>query len=420
MTNDQYLKANFYLQSKKYNEGLKLVENLLPGSPQDDMLYAYQSLFFQGLMNLRKAEASIMKAIELNPVEYEHYKNATKIQLLSQNPEKGDKLITAALNLNPNDADLFGFRSVVYISRQEYKKAIQIANEGLKIDPNNSQSLRAKALALSFLHEKEEAEKIANELLKDNPINAQNLLTKGLVSLCDPKKNSKVELQSALAQQPYNLHIQNAYRVSLKSELPGFLYFKNWAVEIGKPESMPSKLIRIIYIGFLIFCIITLLREGIHAVWLMLYLVFWNLNLAIQLSVIVFLPIYDTWLFFLSRESRPLFTKHLKFKLLVMDCFILISTAFFILAVIFYSIDFYQIGLHTSSLLVLVHQIMYTKSISYRGWLIYLIIVIFCLVLSIYQFGEDTILFIVFNIIFRALSMMYHKMKAMLTSAKIA
>ena len=338
MTNEEHFRAKFLLQSKKYNDGLAYVKGLLAASPQDDLLHAFLALLYQGLMNMSEAEKSIIQAIRLNPTEFLHYKNASKILLLSENPEKADEFISSALKLNPEDSDLFAFKGIVYISRREYNKAVLVTNKGLKLDPNNSQNLRTKALALSFLNEQKDADEISRDLLKNDPINAQNLLVKGVVSLNDSKKTSSDELRATLAFQPNNPHIQNAFRLSLRSELSGFLCLQNWSIGMGKSDSGPSVFVRILYVLFALVFIIISLFEGIKNVWLDLYLGFWNMNLVIQLSVFIYLPLYDTWLFFFNKESRALFDKTLKLKILIANGFIVLIISLSILGIVYNSI----------------------------------------------------------------------------------
>ena len=88
MTNEDHSKATFLLQAKKYKEGLKFIKELLATDSEDDILYAFLALFHQGLLNIQEAEKAITHAIKLNPDEFIHFKNAAKIYLISEKPEK--------------------------------------------------------------------------------------------------------------------------------------------------------------------------------------------------------------------------------------------------------------------------------------------------------------------------------------------
>ncbi len=185
MKNEQYQKAKFYLQVKKYEQGLKYIKALLTESPSDDMLYAFFASNYQGLRNFRKAENAISKAISLHPSEYSHFKMVSKIQLLMHKPEKVKTFLRTDIELNPLDPDLFAYQSFVYTTKHDFSKALEFADNGLKIDPTNVECLKAKALTLSFLKRDKKAKNITNSLLEDNPVNTQNLFADGLASLID-------------------------------------------------------------------------------------------------------------------------------------------------------------------------------------------------------------------------------------------
>lgn len=410
MTIDQHQKATFFLQSKKYNQGLEFVRELLSVYPDDDTAFAFIGLYYLGLQNLKEAKIAFVKAIEINPEEFLHYKNIAKIELLDRNPEEANKYIDKGLNLNPADSGILGFKGMVFVSRFNYEEAINLANEGLKLDPTDAQCLRVKAIALSFLNKKDEANELAQTLLSENPVNAQNLLAKGIVDLQNTDNSSIEHIRTSLALQPNNPHLKEALRIALKHNLPGFKRWNNFAKSAGQPKSTFSALVNLLFFLFILISFLYLSQEGLDSTWRTLYLAFWSIGILLQWSFFIHIPLFDTLLFLFSKESRELFSTRLKVSLVINNTFLLSSFVAICISVVQTSSDVYLIALHICSLSILTNYIANVKSKSLSVPIIYTIIVIIAMTASIYEYHVSTLYFIFFNISFRFLTIFYFKL----------
>ena len=222
------------------------------------------------------------------------------------------------------------------------------------------------------------------------------------------KQTSSNELRASLALQPNNPYTQKTLRLSLRSELPGFHTFKNWALNASKPNSNASIFVRALYVLFVITSLILIMVNGITNVWLELYLAFWSINLALILSFFIYIPVYDYWLFVRKRESRTLFNKKLKIEILIELSLIIGILCLSVLSVVQGSTILYHLTLALTTLFIMLHKVMNSKP-EFIWASIYLIITISFLVVSIIQFNQDMYLFITSNLIFRILVAGYYK-----------
>ncbi|MEH0154092.1 hypothetical protein V6R21_08070 [Limibacter armeniacum] len=415
MTIEEVTSARFYVQNKKYKQGIKYIQDLLATSPNDDGLHAFLAIYYCQLGQLNESVKAIATAISLNPIECAHYQLAAKIQMQLQNADKAIDHLNRAIAFNPNDANIFGDLSSLYVIKRNFDKALELANNGLSIDPTNAKCLRAKALVLSFLGQQDEAKHISDFLLGDNPINAQNLFTDGLISLTHGDESSTEMLSSALFKQPNNPFFQNAYKVSLRNKLPGYNTIQKVARNLGQKGSNEAHLIGIIYSTFILFCIANLYSSELgfkNAIpWLSIYLIFWNINLIHPLIMIIPMGIYDFWLYISNRRSRYLFNTTQTISTLLIMVLLILSFSFYINA--YASITSYLISLHIIPFITLIYQVL-NSSHSAKYWSIsYVIITIVIAIFSIYEFNQSTVYFIISNIIFRILPLAYHKISTL-------
>ncbi|UZR96087.1 hypothetical protein [Chondrinema litorale] len=413
MTEEEYLQAKLYLQLKKYEHGLRYVKSLLTKSPEDDMLYAFLASCYQGLNKLDEAEIAINKAIGLAPSNYSHFKMASKIQLIKKNLKKAESFIDTAISLNASDPDLFGYKSIIMISQNAYSKALDVSKIGLEIDPDNNECLKGKALALNFLKKHDEAKSVRKRLLENNPENVNNLFVGGLVSLNDESNSSLQMMSLALKTQPNNPYIKEGYLIALRNQLFGFRKLMRFSSNFGRRDSLLGNTLSFVYIIFSILCLFNLYSRDLgfksSISWILLYLVLWNVNLVIQLIVTTPIPLYDAWLFIFNKKLRLLYSSLLKIKIFIIISVMLISIGFWINIFYYPSIYFYQIALHISAAIPLIFHTLYSrnKNIYWRGG--YLVISIFLCFLSSYQFNKDLFYFIIVNIAYRSLYLLYTK-----------
>lgn len=408
MTQEEYSKATFFLQSRRYNEGLKYIQTLLVDSPNDDICYSFLAGYYTKLNQLKKAEENIETAISLNPVDYAHYKSAVHIQVQQQKPKEANKYLSTAISLNPLDPDLFGYKGVILIAQHNYTEALTITDEGLKLDPCNEKVLKARAMALSLLKRNEEAKEITNRLLKESPNDARSLFTDGFVSLMDGEDSTEA-LASSLAMQPNNVHFKNAYRLALRDKLPGFLPLKKWAMGAGEKGSTFLKVTFNLYILFFVFSILiyfTLLstKANTDMYWITAYLLFWNIGIVTRLSTGIFFSLYDIWLFIRNRKSRVLYSKSLIVNLLSIITLLLTAIILSLNAAITTSINSYHLALHIFTLIIFTQQIGHANGSGNKWKIGYSIFVLISLVASIYLFDIYFKVFIFANIAFRILA----------------
>ncbi len=413
MTHEEYHKAELLLQTKKYHQGINYLKELLKKSPDDPTLHAFLAGNYQGLKRLNEAENAIAQAIKLKPLEVSYYKLAGKIQLLKQSPGLAKKYIQSGLELDPDNPDLLGYQSFTLLAFNKYEEALDFADNGLSIDPANIECLKAKAISLSFLNNNKEAKIIANDLLANHPVNATNLYAGGLVSLISGEESSKDMLSQSLAVQPDNLFIQNAYRLSLRSNLWGFRYVKYWTNGFAQKESAPAKLFAISHIVFLLFCFAKITDvEGIlfsKISWIWIYHAYWTLVLFFQLSMSLPFPIYDAWLYLSSKKARPIYTTVLKLKISLEILLILAFLVSFVLSFTARAPTYYSVSLHTGTLFFLVFQV-FRQPNKNNLWIVLYPVAGFTFgILSFVNFRGNFHLFLAFNIAFRSFVATYSK-----------
>lgn len=405
MSSEEYQRAMLFLTTKKYQDGINYIKSLLTQSPNDDLLHAFMANNYLGLRKFEDAELFIKKAIELNPDEYYYFKTAAKIQILSENPGKAESYVTTAMEMNPIDPDLFGFQSFIYVTKKDFERGLELVDEGLQIDPNNLECLKCKALCHSFLGQKEKAEQVSNHLMSINPDNAQNLYTAGLVSLHQNHNSSEDKLAISLKKTPENPHTQKAYRLALRSQLPGFYKTNKWISNTAEQDSWEAKIIKSIYSGFIAFCFINILSMSmelsIAVPWIVVFLVFWNINLLFIGVPFIQIIVYDIWLFLSNSASRSLYSTGLRTRMIIGSTLILLSLSMLIGATVIQSLLSYQLALHLLASAFLITKAMYTTQKRKLQVFGYVFITMCFGILSLCYFELNLIYFIVFNIIFR-------------------
>jgi Flp pilus assembly protein TadD len=199
------------LDTKKYDEALKIFQQCLGLVPDDDYLHYLLAFCYYRKHDL---DASL-------------------------------KYLEQAIALFPYNAGYFSLLSNIYYSQRKYADALHAANQGLNVNAEDVACLNARSAALFRLNKKEEAYETINEALQVNPENDYTHTNYGWHYLEKGKYKQALEhFREALRINPNNVSAKEGYKAALKSKLP----FYRWILQYSLWMNHQSRAMRLIMI----------------------------------------------------------------------------------------------------------------------------------------------------------------------------
>jgi tetratricopeptide (TPR) repeat protein len=199
------------LDTKKYDEALKIFQQCLGLVPDDDYVHYLLAFCYYRKHDL---DASL-------------------------------KYLEQSIALFPYNAGYFSLLSNIYYTQRKYADALHAANQGLNVNAEDIGCLNARSAALFRLNKKEEAYETINEALQVNPENDYTHTNYGWHYLEKGKHKQALEhFREALRINPNNVSAKEGYKAALKSKLP----FYRWVLQYSLWMNHQSRAMRLIMI----------------------------------------------------------------------------------------------------------------------------------------------------------------------------
>ncbi|MBW1735998.1 MAG: tetratricopeptide repeat protein [Deltaproteobacteria bacterium] len=145
------VKGNYYLEKKKYHEGLKVFQREVETNPESAEVHYFLGRYLLALEHPRKAFEHLDKAAHLKSDEpdYHFWLGVAASALKRADLER--QCYEKALRLNPRHVQALTYLGHNYFEKREYHKALKIYSRAIDLRPENPSALFNRGLILKRL-----------------------------------------------------------------------------------------------------------------------------------------------------------------------------------------------------------------------------------------------------------------------------
>jgi tetratricopeptide (TPR) repeat protein len=235
MFNDSQLRAQFYINSRRFDEAENQLKVSLAQNPNDAEtlnLLAYCCLM---LNKTKEALQHIETAIGQDPTNARHFYIRAFIKYDDSDYKTAETNILEALALDPLEPEYFSLLANVRIHTGHFKEALEAANNGLSLDAENLACLNARSIALLKLKKADAAYETIEKALGYNPNDSQTHTTFGYALLENGEsKLSLVHFREALRLNPSNESARRGIIEAMKSRYLVYRMFLQYAFWLSR------------------------------------------------------------------------------------------------------------------------------------------------------------------------------------------
>ena len=160
---NHFLKANKFVESKKYSEAISEYEKIIAIEPRNTTAHILLGLTYATVGDLKQALVYSKKATEIDPA-YNSFYHLGLVQALGKTPDQAINTFDKALKANPSSFMAHYQKGVVYITTKNYTNAMKSFRESLKLNPQFDKA-RLGLVAVAYKqNNKAEIEEQINEL----------------------------------------------------------------------------------------------------------------------------------------------------------------------------------------------------------------------------------------------------------------
>ena len=235
MFNDAQLRAQFYINSRRFDEAENQLKQSLAENPNDaDTL---NLLAYCCLMQNKNKEAlqHIETAIGQDPTNARHFYIRAYIKYDDSDYKDAEFNILEALALDSMEPEYFSLLANIRISTSRFKEALEAANNGLSIEAENLACLNARTIALLKLKKAGAAYETIEKALGYSPNDSQTHTTFGFALLENGEsKLSLVHFREALRLNPSNDSARRGIIEAMKSRYLVYKLFLQYAFWLSR------------------------------------------------------------------------------------------------------------------------------------------------------------------------------------------
>lgn len=235
MYNDSQLRAQFYINSRRFDEAENQLKLSLAQNPDD--AETLNLLAYCCLMQNKYKEAlqHIETAIGQDPTNARHFYIKAFIKYDDSDYKSAETNILEALALDPLEPEYFSLLANIRIHTGRFKEALEAANNGLSIDAENLACLNARSIALLKLKKADAAYETIEKTLGYNPNDSQTHTTFGYALLENGEsKLSLVHFREALRLNPSNESARRGIIEAMKSRYLVYRLFLQYAFWLSR------------------------------------------------------------------------------------------------------------------------------------------------------------------------------------------
>lgn len=235
MISDSQLRAQFFINSRRFDEAENQLKQSLAQNPHDaDSL---NLLAYCCLMQNKAKEAltHIDNAIGLEPTNGKHFYIRAFIKYDDSDYKTAESNIMEAIKLDPMEPEYFSLLANIRIHNANFREALEAANNGLSIDAENLSCLNARTIALLKLKNADAAYATIEKALNYNPSDSQTHTTFGYALLENGEsKLSLVHFREALRLSPGNESARKGIIEAMKSRYLVYRLFLQYAFWLSR------------------------------------------------------------------------------------------------------------------------------------------------------------------------------------------
>lgn len=227
---DAILRAQFFINSRRYNEAEAQLKQSLAQNPHD--AESLNLLAYCCSMQNKNKEAiqHIDNAIALEPSNSRHFYLRSFIKYDESDYKTAESNIQEALRLNPMEPEYFSLLASILNHTARFKEALEAANAGLAIDAENLSCLNARSVALLKLKKPDAAYATIEKALNYDPLDSHTHTTFGFALLENgDSKGSLLHFREALRLNPHNEGARRGIIEAMKSR---YLVYR-WFLQYG-------------------------------------------------------------------------------------------------------------------------------------------------------------------------------------------
>lgn len=234
MNRDVLQKVEILIQQEKYREARRILEDLLPQSPDDGFIYMALAEVYQNLKEYDKALELINTAIGLEPESGDAYQRKANILLSMDRFKEADDVLDRAIELSPWDADNYGLRALIMAANLQFEGALYWADKALEADPKNLLGLNIRSTSLMKLKRQEESFQTIENALEEDPDNPYTHANHGwnLLERGDHQK-ALIHFREALRLDPDMEYARDGMADALQSKYWPYRMFMKYAFWMG-------------------------------------------------------------------------------------------------------------------------------------------------------------------------------------------
>jgi tetratricopeptide (TPR) repeat protein len=235
MHNDSQLRAQFFINSRRFDEAENQLKQSLAQNPNDaetlNML-AYCCLM---LNKNKEALQHIENAIGQDPTNARHFYIRAFIKYDDSNYKEAETNILEALALDSVEPEYFSLLANIRIHTARFKEALEAANNGLSIDAENLACLNARTIALLKMKKADAAYATIEKALAYDPNDSHTHTTFGFALLENGEsKLSLVHFREALRLNPSNESARRGIIEAMKSRYLVYRLFLQYAFWLSR------------------------------------------------------------------------------------------------------------------------------------------------------------------------------------------
>jgi len=218
MYTDAQLRAQFFINSRRFDEAESQLKQSLAQNPHD--AGALNLLAYCCLMQNKNKEAlsHIELAIGQEPTNGRHFYIRAFIKYEDSDYKTAETNILEALALDSMEPEYFSLLANIRIHTSRFKEALEAANSGLAIDAENLSCLNARTIALLKMKKADAAYATIEKALNYDPTDSQTHTTFGFALLENGEsKLSLVHFREALRLNPSNEGARRGIIEAMKS-----------------------------------------------------------------------------------------------------------------------------------------------------------------------------------------------------------
>ncbi len=208
-----------YSQTKRYDEALRVIDEALKGSPNNEQLLYRKAGVLEAYQHYPEAAKISRLLIEMHPKNkyyiaayIEQTLSASRQSMLMEDYPLTIQTLRQALAMQPNNVDAINYLINLELSMKQYDSAMFYVNEGLRYYPDSKDFVFKKSIVFAEAKQYKKAYAISGDLYREFPYNSKfkaaytdQMVSSGRQYMVNDETDSALEeFHRALTISPYD------------------------------------------------------------------------------------------------------------------------------------------------------------------------------------------------------------------------